>query len=160
VVLMTRVKRACGLKEWAQAIARRSGAGKARVEKIVPSQCPIANPPPTGTMKIISPAERSLIFRCPRRAVILVVQALAASAVVAIRSVRDPVLRVAGWALVVNESVASADIIVLSVDSGPAGALEAADLVQSGVSKRVAVFMVPPSGADYEFIRLSAGARL
>lgn len=31
VVLMTRVKRACGLKEWAQAIARRSGAGKARV---------------------------------------------------------------------------------------------------------------------------------
>ena len=31
VVLMTRVKRACGLKDWAQAIARRSGAGKARV---------------------------------------------------------------------------------------------------------------------------------
>jgi transposase len=31
VVLMTRVKRASGLKEWAQATARRSGAGKARV---------------------------------------------------------------------------------------------------------------------------------
>ena len=31
VVLMTRVKRALGLKDWAQAIARRSGAGKARV---------------------------------------------------------------------------------------------------------------------------------
>jgi transposase len=31
VVLMTRVKRASGLKEWARAIARRSGAGKARV---------------------------------------------------------------------------------------------------------------------------------
>lgn len=31
VVLMTRVKRACGLKDWAQAIARRSGAGKARI---------------------------------------------------------------------------------------------------------------------------------
>ncbi len=31
VLLMTRVKRASGLKEWAQAIARRSGAGKARV---------------------------------------------------------------------------------------------------------------------------------
>jgi transposase len=31
VVLMTRVKRASGLKEWAQAVARRSGAGKARV---------------------------------------------------------------------------------------------------------------------------------
>lgn len=31
VVLMTRVKRACGLKDWAQAIARRSDVGKARV---------------------------------------------------------------------------------------------------------------------------------
>ncbi len=31
VVLMTRVKRASGLKDWAQAIARRSGAGKARI---------------------------------------------------------------------------------------------------------------------------------
>jgi transposase len=31
VVLMTRVKRALGLKDWAQAIAKRSGAGKARV---------------------------------------------------------------------------------------------------------------------------------
>jgi transposase len=31
VVIMTRVKRASALKDWAQAIARRSGAGKARV---------------------------------------------------------------------------------------------------------------------------------
>ena len=31
VVLMTRVKRDSALKEWAEAIARRSGAGKARV---------------------------------------------------------------------------------------------------------------------------------
>jgi hypothetical protein len=53
----------------------------------------------------------------------------------------------------VNEPVASADIIVLTLDSGGAGALEAADLVQSGVSKRVAVFMDPPSGEDHEFIR-------
>jgi hypothetical protein len=47
----------------------------------------------------------------------------------------------------------SADIIVLSVDAGPAGALEAADLVQSGISKRVAVFTDPPSAEDREFIR-------
>jgi hypothetical protein len=47
----------------------------------------------------------------------------------------------------------SADIIVLSFNSGGAGALEAADLLQSGVSKRVAVFMDPPSGEDHEFIR-------
>jgi len=82
-----------------------------------------------------------------------VVLALAAFAIVAIRSLREPILRAAGWALVVNEPVASADIIVLSLDSGGAGALEAADLVQSGVSKRVAVFMDPPSGEDHEFIR-------
>jgi hypothetical protein len=104
-------------------------------------------------MKIISPAERSMIFRWSRWASILVVLALAAFAIADIRSIRDPVLRAAGWALVVNEPASSADIIVLSVDSGPAGALEAADLVRSGVSKRVAVFTDPPSGEDYEFIR-------
>ena len=78
---------------------------------------------------------------------------MAAFAIVAVRSLREPVLRAAGWALVVNEPVASADIIVLSLDSGGAGALEAADLVQSGISKRVAVFIDPPSGVDRELIR-------
>jgi hypothetical protein len=66
---------------------------------------------------------------------------------------RQPHLRAAGWALVVNETIAPADIIVISPTSGGAGVLEAADLVQSGISKRVAVFMDPPSGDDYEFIR-------
>ena len=80
--------------------------------------------------------------------------ALAAFAIVAIRSLREPVLRAAGLALVVNnEPVAPADIIVLTIDSGGAGALEAADLVQSGVSKRVAVFEDPPSREGSEFIR-------
>jgi uncharacterized SAM-binding protein YcdF (DUF218 family) len=93
--------------------------------------------------------------RRPWWAAILLVVALAAFAIVAaVRSLREPVLKAAGWALVVNEPVASADIIVLSIDSGGAGALEAADLVQSGVSKRVAVFMDPPRGIeDQEFIR-------
>jgi hypothetical protein len=108
--------------------------------------------------------KRSGIFRRPRRAAILVVLALAAFAIVAIRSLREPVLRAAGWALVVNDPIAPADIIVLTLDSGGAGALEAADLVQSGISKRVAVFMDPPSGEDHEFIRRGlpyedAGAR-
>jgi hypothetical protein len=85
--------------------------------------------------------------------VILVVLTLAAFAVVTVTPVRVPVLRAAGWVLVVNEPVTSADIVVLSVDSGPAGALEAADLVHSGISKQVAVFSDPPDGADYEFIR-------
>ena len=68
-------------------------------------------------------------------------------------SVREPVLRAAGWALVVNEPITPADIIVVSSAAGRAGALEAADLVQSGIATRVAVFSDPPSGEDHEFIR-------
>ncbi len=94
-------------------------------------------------------------FRRPRRAPIAVAVALAAVAagIVAVPSVRQPVLRAAGWALVVTEPVAPADAIVVSPDSGGAGALEAADLVQSGIATRVAVFTDPPSGEDHEFIR-------
>ena len=105
-----------------------------------------------------------MIFGWPRWAPILMVLALSAFAIVAIRPFREPVLQAAGWVLVVNEPVVPADIIVLSLDSGGAGALEAADLVQSGISTRVAVFMDPPSGVDHEFIRRGlpyedAGAR-
>src|SRR5712671_1338732 len=88
-----------------------------------------------------------------RWALILVLVAAAAAAIVAFPSVREPVLRAAGWALVVNEAVAPADIVVVSASSGGAGALEAADLVQSGVATRVAVFTDPPNGEDHEFIR-------
>ena len=81
--------------------------------------------------------------------------ALTATAIVAALSlsVREPVLRAAGWALVVNEPAAPADIIVVSLASGGAGALEAADLVRGGIAARVAVFVDPPSGEDHEFIR-------
>jgi len=104
------------------------------------------------------------VSRWLKWAAILVVIASAAIAIAAIRSLREPVLRAAGWALVVTEPLAPADIIVISVDSGLAGVLEAADLVQSGISKRVAVFMDPPNKADREFIRRGlsyedAGAR-
>jgi uncharacterized SAM-binding protein YcdF (DUF218 family) len=98
--------------------------------------------------------KQTRFFGWPRWATILLTLALAAFAIVAIRSLREPVLRAAGLALVVNnEPVAPADIIVLTIDSGGAGALEAADLVQSGVSKRVAVFENPPSREGSEFIR-------
>ena len=98
--------------------------------------------------------KRTRLFGWPRLATILAALALAAFAIVAIRSLREPVLRAAGWALVVNnEPIGTADIIVLTLDSDGAGALEAADLVQSGVAKRVAVFQDPPSGEDNEFIR-------
>jgi hypothetical protein len=105
-----------------------------------------------------------MIFRCPRWALYAGVLALAVFAIVVFRPLRESILRAAGWALVADEAVAAADVIVVSLDSGGAGALEAADLVQSGISKRVAVFKDPPSGEDYEFIRRGlnyedAGAR-
>ena len=93
--------------------------------------------------------QRAYRRRRPRWAPILVVVALAAATIVAVPSAREPVLRAAGWALVVNEPVAPADIIVVSLGSGGAGALEAADLVQSGIATRVAVSTDPPSGEDH-----------
>ena len=93
-------------------------------------------------------------YRRPRWASILVVVVtLAAAAIVAVPSIRESVLRPAGWALVVHEPIAPADVIVVSLASGGAGALEAADLVQGGIATRVAVFTDPPSGEDHEFIR-------
>jgi hypothetical protein len=83
----------------------------------------------------------------------LVVTALAAAVIGGVPSVRKSVLRAAGWMLVVNEPIAPADIIVISLDSGGAGALEAAELVQNGIAKQVAVFSDPPSREDQEFIR-------
>jgi uncharacterized SAM-binding protein YcdF (DUF218 family) len=99
-----------------------------------------------------------------REALILALAAALAAVIVAFPSVRERVLRAAGWALVVDEPVASADIIVVSLSSSGAGTLEAADLVQSGIATRVAVFTDPPSGEDHEFIRRGlpyedAGAR-
>ena len=99
------------------------------------------------------PMRRRRIFGWPWWVAVLAALALVAFAIVAIRPVRQPVLRAAGWALVASDPVAHADIIVLTIDSDGAGALEAADLVHSGVSKRVAVFEDPPSGEDFEFIR-------
>jgi hypothetical protein len=83
----------------------------------------------------------------------LLVGVLTAVAIIAVPSVRNPLLRAAGWALVVSDPVAPADVIVVSLDTAGVGALEAADLVQSGVATRVAVFADPPRGEDLEFIR-------
>jgi hypothetical protein len=81
------------------------------------------------------------------------VVALVAAVIVGVPAVREPILRAAGWALVFNEPVPPADIIVIALDAGGAGALEAADLVQRGIATQVAVFADPPSSEDLEFIR-------
>jgi hypothetical protein len=75
------------------------------------------------------------------------------TAVAAVPSIRVPVLEAVGRALVIDEPIGPADVIVVTLDSGGAGVLEAADLVRDGIAKRVAVFTDPPSGEDLEFIR-------
>jgi hypothetical protein len=66
---------------------------------------------------------------------------------------RAPLLRSLGRMLVAEDPVTPADAIVLTVDVGPAGVLEAADLVRSGIATRVAVFGDPLNAVDLEFAR-------
>lgn len=94
-----------------------------------------------------------MIARWPRWARILAVIVLAVAIIAVIPAVREPILRAAGWALVVHDAVEAADVIVLAADPSGAGVLEAADLVRSGIATRVAVFADPPDAVDREFIR-------
>ena len=89
----------------------------------------------------------------PRWARILVVVLLAGAVIVGVPAIRGPILRAAGWALVFVEPVEPADIVVVTIDADGAGVLEAADLVHSGIARRVAVFSDPPDAVDQEFIR-------
>lgn len=129
-------------------------------ERIEPSAPPLRH---TGRNLSIGLGQLMRLGR-PGWRLMLSAVALGVASIFAVPSVREPVLRAAGWALVVNEPVGPADIIVVSLDSGGAGTLEAADLVKDGIATRVAVFSDPPSGEDLEFIRRGlpyedAGAR-
>jgi len=87
-----------------------------------------------------------------RRALKWAAVPLLCAAVIAIPDVRTALLRSVGWLLVADDPVTGpADIIVLSIDSGGAGVLEAADLVKRGVAQRVAVFAGPPDRVSREF---------
>ena len=72
---------------------------------------------------------------------------------VAFPSARTSALRAAGHALVLDDPVERADVLVVTVDAGVAGLLEAADLVQRGVATRVALLGEAPDPADREFLR-------
>ncbi len=70
-----------------------------------------------------------------------------------VSAIRTALLRSAGRALVSQSSNRAADVIVVATEASGAGTLEAADLVHSGIAKRVAVFADPPSRVDREFLR-------
>ena len=94
-----------------------------------------------------------MIARWPRWVRLAVVLLFTGVVVVGIPATRGPILRAAGWALVFDEPVEPADIVVVTADAGGAGVLEAADLVRSGIARRVAVFADPPDAVDQEFRR-------
>lgn len=93
-----------------------------------------------------------MIARRLRRGIALVLVLLAVASL-AVPAIRHSILRAAGWALVVNEHVGSADIIVVSGEADGAGVLGASDLVSSGVATRVAVFTYTPNTVEREYAR-------
>lgn len=74
-------------------------------------------------------------------------------AALALPDSRHALLRAAGWVLVVDDTVAHVNVIVIAVDDYGAGVLEAANLVHQGIAPRVALFSDPPDVADREFAR-------
>lgn len=67
--------------------------------------------------------------------------------------IRGAILRTVGRALVVDEPVAPADVIVIPLWAGAAGAIDAADLVHSRIADRVAILTEPPRPAEQELSR-------
>jgi len=76
-----------------------------------------------------------------------------AGVVAGIPAVRTSFLRAAGRALVVDEPIAPADVIVLPKWAGAAGAIDASDLVRDRIASLVAVLPEPPKPAEQELVR-------
>jgi hypothetical protein len=95
---------------------------------------------------------QTMVTSSLRRGIVFVL-VLSAVLSITIPAVRHSILRAAGQALVVDERVKSADIIVVSGEADGAGVLEASDLVSSGVATRVAVFSYARSTVVQEFTR-------
>jgi hypothetical protein len=91
--------------------------------------------------------------RRQRRVRMVMLVLLLSIAGIATYGFRRPILRAAGWMLLVNDPIEPADVIVVTVEADGAGVLEAADLVHSGVAARVAVFGESPDTVEREFIR-------
>jgi hypothetical protein len=114
------------------------------MEEIKPGSIMASSNTPSDMMQ-------KMIARRQRWTGMVFVVGLWCAASIGISAIRRPVLRAAGWALVVNERVEPADVIVVAMNADGAGVLEAADLVHSGVATRVAVFAEPPDAVEREF---------
>ena len=86
-----------------------------------------------------------------RRVAALIV--LAATLCVLIPTTRTTILRTAGWSLVVADPLEPSDTVVVTLDAGDAGVLEAADLVRDGLASRVALLSERVTPAEEEFAR-------
>jgi hypothetical protein len=91
------------------------------------------------------------ISRRPLRTKLVLIVALLGVASIAVFALRRPILRAAGWVLIVNDRIEPADVIIVTVEADGAGVLEASDLVHSGVSMQVAVFGETPDTVEREF---------
>src|SRR5262245_29202334 len=83
----------------------------------------------------------------------LAVTTLSVALLIGVVTMRQPILRAAGWALVVDETIEPADVVVIGSEAGAAGVLEAVDLLRGGLATRVAVFADPPNAIDQEFLK-------
>ncbi len=92
------------------------------------------------------------LARRPRLTLVLLT-VLLATTTLGIPAVRGSVLRAAGWALVAEDPIAQADVIVTTAAGGDASILEAAELVRGGIANRVAVFADPLEETSRELMR-------
>ena len=83
----------------------------------------------------------------------LLVLLAAAPLVLMLPGPRNALLSSAGMALVRDDPLRPADVIVIAADADGAGVLGAVDLVHAGLADRVAIFEDPPDSVDREFLR-------
>ena len=66
---------------------------------------------------------------------------------------QEPCLSTAGWALVAEDPIGPADLIVIPAAESGSAILETAELIHRGIATRVGVFDDPPDETDREFMR-------
>jgi len=95
-----------------------------------------------------------LPMRWRRIPLILLVAILTGAVVLAAPGMRTAALQSIARVLVVDDPLPDVpvDVVMVAVDAGSAGVLEAANLVQTGVANRVAVFAPPPGRVDLELL--------